>query len=189
MAAGFVATPYLLRFLGAERLGAFRAAQQWTSYLGFLYVGLGPTLVVLLLRPASRGDLAGTVGVLKSGMRITMRQMLCVVLPAGLVLAWFMPDLVGVSASLRIELRWGTLLGLVALLLDPLDPFRSVLACRQMGSLINLALSLQSVTIATVAVWLAWRGWGLPGQFIANVIGIAAFFAMSVYFAVRHLSG
>ena len=80
MAAGFVATPYLLRFLGAERLGAFRASQQWTSYLTFLYLGLGPTLVVLLLRPASKGDLAGTVGVLKSGMRITMRQTLMFVL-------------------------------------------------------------------------------------------------------------
>jgi O-antigen/teichoic acid export membrane protein len=97
MAAGFITTPYLLRFLGAERLGAFRASQQWTSYLGFLYVGLGPTLIVMLLKPASRGDLAGTVGVLKSGMRITMRQTLSIVLPAGLVLAWFMPDLVGAS--------------------------------------------------------------------------------------------
>jgi O-antigen/teichoic acid export membrane protein len=189
MAAGFITTPYLLRFLGAERLGAFRASQQWTSYLGFLYVGLGPTLIVMLLKPASRGDLAGTVGVLKSGMRITMRQTLSIVLPAGLVLAWFMPDLVGVSPSLRSELRLGTLLGLVALLLDPLDLFRSVLACRQLGSLVNLGLSLQSVTISAVAVWLAWLGWGLPGQFIANVIGIAACSAMLVSFAVSHLSG
>jgi len=188
MAAGFITTPYLLRFLGAERLGAFRASQQWMSYLAFLYVGLGPTLVVLLLRPASKGDLAGTVGVLKSGMRITMRQMLWVALPAGLVLAWFMPQLVGVSASLRSELRWGTLFGLAALLLDPLDLFRTVLQCRQLGSLVNLGLSLQTVTISAVAVWLAWLGWGLPGQFIANVIGIAACSAVLVTFAVRHLS-
>src|SRR5713101_8203364 len=34
MAVSFATTPYLLRFLGAERLGAFRASQQWTSYLG-----------------------------------------------------------------------------------------------------------------------------------------------------------
>src|SRR5712692_5364267 len=119
MAVSFVTTPYLLRFLGAERLGAFRASQQWTSYLGFLYVGLGPALMVLLLKPASRGDLAGTVGVLKSGMRITMRQTLWIVLPAGIVLSWFMPELVGVSASLRSELRWGTILGLAIFLLAP----------------------------------------------------------------------
>jgi O-antigen/teichoic acid export membrane protein len=189
MAAGFVATPYLLRFLGAERLGAFRASQQWTNYLTFLYVGLGPTLVVLLLKPASRGDLAATVGVLKSGMRITMRQTLWVVLPAGIVIAWFMPELVGASASIRSELRWGTILGLVSFLLAPLDVFRAVLACRQLGSLVNLGLSVQSVAISGVAVWLAWLGWGLPGQFVASVIGIAAFSAISAYFAVSHLSG
>jgi O-antigen/teichoic acid export membrane protein len=189
MAAGFVATPYLLRFLGAERLGAFRASQQWIDYLGFLYVGLGPTLVVLMLKPASRGDLAGTVGVLKSGMRITMRQTLLVVLPAALVLAWFMPQLVGVSAALRSELRWGTTLGVLVLLLAPLEMFRSLLACRQLGALVNVALSVQSVTISAVAVWLAWLGWGLPGQFIATVIGIAACSALLLTFAVNQLSG
>jgi O-antigen/teichoic acid export membrane protein len=189
MAAGFVTTPYLLRFLGAERLGAFRASQQWTSYLTFLYVGLGPTLVVLMLRPASKGDLAGTVGVLKSGMRITMRQTLWFVLPAGIVITWFMPQLVGVSASLSSELRWGTMLGLAALLLTPFDVFRSVLACRQLGALVNVGLSVQAVTISAIAVWLAWLGWGLPGQFVANVIGIAVFSALSAWFAARHLSG
>jgi O-antigen/teichoic acid export membrane protein len=189
MAAGFVTTPYLLRFLGAERLGAFRASQQWTSYLTFLYVGLGPTLVVLLLRPASRGDLAGTVGVLKSGMRIMMRQTLWFVLPAGIVITWFMPQLVGVSAAMSSELRWGTMLGLAAYLFTPLEVFRSVLACRQLGWLVNVGLSIQAVTISAIAVWLAWLGWALPGQFIASVIGIAAFSAVSAYFAVNHLSG
>ena len=189
MLAGFVTTPYLLRFLGAERLGAFRASQQWTSYLTFLYVGLGPSLLVLLLRPASRGDLAATVGVMKSGMRITMRQTLSVVLPAGIAISWFMPELVGISPSLRSELRWGTMLGLLALLLAPLDLFRATLTCRQLGSLVNVGLSVQSLTISAVAVWLAWLGWGLPGQFIAGVIGIAAFSAISAYFAVSHLRG
>ena len=188
MAAGFVTTPYLLRFLGAERLGAFRASQQWTSYLTFLYVGLGPTLVVLLLRPASKGDLAATVGVLKSGMRITMRQTLMFVLPVGIVISWFMPALVGVSASMRTELRWGTMLGMAAYILVPLEMFRSVLACRQLGWLVNVGLSIQAIVISAIAVWLAWLGWGLPGQFIANVIGIAVFSAISVYFAVNHLS-
>jgi O-antigen/teichoic acid export membrane protein len=189
MLAGFITTPYLLRFLGPERLGAFRASQQWTSYLTFLYVGLGPTLLVLLLRVASQGDLPGTVGVLKSGMRITMRQTLSIVLPAGIVISWFMPELVGVSASLRSELRWGTMLGLVSFLLAPTEMFRSVLAARQLGSLVNLGLSVQLIAISTFGIWLAWLGWGLPGQFVASVAGIAAFSAISAYFALNHLSG
>ena len=189
MLMGFIVTPYLLRFLGAERLGAFRASQQWGSYLPFLYVGLAPSLVVMLLKPASRRDLAGTVAVLKSGIAIGMRQTLTIVLPAGLVMAWFMPELVGVSGQLAEELRWGVLLSLAGVLLAPLDVFRSALACLQLGYLVNIALSVQSFAIAGFAVWLAWLGWGLPGQFGANVIGLTLFSAMSAYFAIYYLRG
>jgi O-antigen/teichoic acid export membrane protein len=189
MLVGFIVTPYLLRFLGAERLGALRASQQWGSYLPFLYVGLGPSLVVMLLKPASRGDLEGTAAVLKSGMAIVMRQTLTIVLPAGLVLAWFMPELVGVSAPLGNELRWGVLIGMVGVFLAPLEVFRSALACLQLGYLVNIALSVQSFAIAGFAVWFAWLGWGLQGQFVANVIGLALFSALSAYFAIYHLRG
>jgi O-antigen/teichoic acid export membrane protein len=189
MLVGFIVTPYLLRYLGAERLGALRASQQWTSYLPFLYIGLGPSLVVMLLEPASRGDLARTAAVLKSGIAIVMRQTMAIVLPAGLLMAWFMPELVGVSAPLRNELRWGAMLGMAAVLLAPMEAFRSALACLQLGYLVNIALSVQSFAIAGLAVWLAWLGWGLPGQFAANVTGLALFSALSAYFASRHLRG
>src|SRR5579884_1438401 len=163
MLAGFVATPYLLRFLGAERLGAFRAAQQWFSYVQFLYIGLTPALVVMLLRPASRGDLDGMAAVIKAGIRIGMRQTLTIIIPAAAVMAWFMPELVGISAPLRGELRWGAMLALIACPLAPLEVFRSALACRQLGYLINIGLLVQALAIAGISVWLAWLGFGLPG--------------------------
>jgi len=47
---------------------------------------------------------------------------------------------------------------------------------------VNAALSVQSFAIAGLAVWLAWLGWGLPGQFAANVLGLALFSALTVYF-------
>jgi O-antigen/teichoic acid export membrane protein len=188
MLVGFIVTPYLLRYLGAERLGALRASQQWTNYLPFLYVGLGPSLAVMLLKPASRGDLERTAAVLKSGVSLMMRQTLTVMLPGGLAMAWFMPELVGVSAPLRSELRWGAMLGVTASLLMPLEIFRSVLSCMQLGYLVNIALSVQSFAIAGFAVWLAWLGWGLPGQFAANVLGMALFSALAVYFAGHYLA-
>lgn len=189
MMVGFIVTPYLLRYLGAERLGAFRASQQWTSYLPFLYAGLGPSLVVMLLKPASRGDLAGTAAVLKAGIAIVRRQTLTIVLPAGLVMAWFMPELVGVSVPLRNELRWGVVLATAGTLLAPMDAFRSTLACFQLGYLVNIALSIQSFAISGFAVWLAWLGWGLPGQYAANVLGLILFSVFSAYFAIHHLRG
>lgn len=189
MLVGFIATPYLLRFLGAERLGAYRASLQWFSYLQFFYVGLTPALVVMLLRPASRDDLDGIVAVLKSGVRIGMRQSFTVVLPVALLVAWFMPDLVGISHPLRNELRWGCMIGLLGLFTAPLDAFRSVLACRQLGYLINIGLLIQSLVITGVSVWLAWLGFGLPGQYVGNIAGLAVFAGLAMMFVSYHLSG
>jgi O-antigen/teichoic acid export membrane protein len=183
MLASFVATPYLLRYLGAERLGAFRTAQQWNSYLGFLYLGLGPSIVVMLLRPASLGDLNGAAAMIKSAVRVSMRQTVLVVLPAGIAMAWMMPTLLGISPALYSETRVAAFVGLVSLLLIPLEPFRSILACRQLGYLVNVALAVQALIIAGMSVWLAKLGAALVGQFAATVVGTAAFSAITIYFA------
>ncbi|HVB81620.1 MAG TPA: polysaccharide biosynthesis C-terminal domain-containing protein [Candidatus Binataceae bacterium] len=189
MLAAFIATPYLLRFLGAERLGAYRASQQWLSYVQFLYVGLTPALVVMLLRPASRDDLDGMAVVLKSGIRIAMRQSFTVVLPVAALVAWFMPELVGISPALHDELRWGCLISLFALFIVPLESFRSVLACRQLGYQVNIGLLVQSLVITGVSVWLAWLGFGLPGQYVGSLAGMMVFAALAMIFAWRHLAG
>ncbi len=155
----------------------------------FLYIGLTPALVVMLLRPASRGDLDGMAAVIKAGIRIGMRQTLTIIIPAAAVMAWFMPALVGISAPLRGELRWGAMLALIACPLAPLEVFRSALACRQLGYLINIGLLVQALAIAGISVWLAWLGFGLPGQFVGNVAGLAVFSALAATFTIYHLSG
>src|SRR5260370_11410531 len=80
------------------------------------------------------------------------------------------------------------MIGVTALLLTPSDVFRSALSCMQLGYLVNIALSVQSFAIAGLAVWLAWLGWGLPGQFAANVLGLALFSALTVYFVGYYLA-
>jgi len=189
MLAAFIATPYLLQFLGAERLGAYRASQQWLSYTQFFYVGLAPALAVMLLRPASRDDLDEIAAVLKSGIRIGMRQSFTAVLPVAALVAWFMPELVGISRPLHDELRWGCLISLFGLILAPLDAFRSVLMCRQLGYLVNIAILVQSLMVTGVSVWLAWLGLGLPGQYVGYIAGLVVFSALAVLFACYHLSG
>src|SRR5262244_3179116 len=48
LAAALVATPLLLRWLGQEKLGAFRAASDWAGYLSLLELGLGGALLPLV---------------------------------------------------------------------------------------------------------------------------------------------
>src|SRR5580658_7987103 len=120
MAAGLVATPYLLRYLGAERLGAFRAAQQWNGYLYYLYLGLSPALMVVLLRATNTGNRDRLSALVKSGVRLLIRQSFLLVLPCAVILAWFMPDLVPVSRPLRSELRIGAMIYLAMVVISPL---------------------------------------------------------------------
>jgi O-antigen/teichoic acid export membrane protein len=187
MAVGFVATPYLLLYLGAERLGAFRAAQQWTGFLPYLYLGLGPALTVIMLRPASRGDLKQAAAVVKEGLRLEYRQTLLLVAPIAAVMAWWMPTLVPVSPGLRNELRVGVLISLVGVLLNPFEMFRLLLECVQWGYVVNIALTVQALITIGGGVWLAWRGYGIPGQFVALLAGMLVFALLVGVFAVARL--
>ncbi|GEM_PF-2527631 len=189
MAVAFVTTPYILHYLGADRLGAFRAAQQWTGYLIYLYFGLNPALAVMLLKFASRGEIDRAVSVVKAGIRLELRQSLIFVAPAGLLMAWFMPVLVPVAPHLQTELRIGALLFLLALPLAAVEVVRSFLECLQRAYLVHLALLVQAIITMVGAVWLAWCGYGLIGQFVAYVAGMLAFAMLIAAFAIPRLSG
>ena len=164
--AGFLTTRYLLARLGAERLGALRAAQQWTGFLTHFHFGLGAAVGVLLLEAVTQRAGDRVRGLLKTGLKMLFRQSLFIV-PLNLVLAWYMPVLVPVSPHLGNELRLGSLIGVAVLLISPLDLFRATLECLQLGSLVNLATAGQSIAIAGLAVLLAYLGYELPGQFVA----------------------
>ncbi len=189
MTVGFVATPYLLAFLGAERLGAFRAAQQWTGYLPYLYFGLGPALTVFILRATSRGYLEQASSLVKAGLRLEFSQTLVLVAPIGVIMAWCMPALVPVNTALRNELRVGAFIYLISLLLTPLEMFRLLLECVQCGYLVSIALLVQALAALGGGVWLAWLGYGIPGQFIALLAGMFAFSVLAVVFAMGCLPG
>lgn len=187
MAVGFVTTPYLLRFLGAERLGAIRASQQWNGYLPHLHFGLGSSLEVLVMDSVNRRDTAGTAALLRAGFRLLARQAAFLVVPCGLILAWIMPILVPVNPALSVELRVGALIGLIMFLGSPFDIFRTVLACQQRGFLIAFALTIQSLIVAGLAVWLAWASYGIPGQFASQAFGVLLFAALMTWFVARRI--
>jgi O-antigen/teichoic acid export membrane protein len=187
MAVGFVATPYLLLFLGAERLGAIRASQQWNGYLPHLHFGLGSSLNVLVMDSINQRDAADTAAVARAGFRLLARQAAIVVMPFAIVMAWMMPVLVPVEAPLRMELRVGAFIGLLMFLSSPFDIFRTVLGCQQRGYLIAFALMVQAVLAAGLAVWLAWAGYGIPGQFATQAAGVLLFSLLMTWFVTRQM--
>jgi O-antigen/teichoic acid export membrane protein len=189
MLAGFVATPLLIRYLGSERFGALRASQQWGGYAVYLYFGLDAALCVLALERAGRGQLLQLAALTRTALKLILWQSLVVVLPASLLLAWFMPVLVPVSSGLRNELRIASLLGAAAVPLAAPQFFGAVLGCLQRSYLQTAASLLQSLVGVALAVWLAWLGYGLIGQVIAFVAASAICATMLAWFALRQMPG
>jgi O-antigen/teichoic acid export membrane protein len=173
---GFVTTPLLLRWLGAERLGAFRAASDWAGYLALFDMGLAVALQVLFTRAYSRHDPRETTTALAVGLRAYVRVCAFMLL-AGSALALAITWLVPVSPEWAGSLRLGFAIGLLPVLWLPLGAFRSLAEGSQRGYVVSGLLLLQSTLIAAFSLLFAWLGLGIPGQFLAAAIGSAAFSA------------
>lgn len=181
---GFAATPFLLEFLGEERFGAYRAFEGWAGYVMLLSFGLAGGLGILVFGNRPPTVMGPPLGILREGFRLQVRQSILVLLPSALLLGWAMPSLVPVSAPLRDELRIGAMVALgLGALLAPIGLFRTVLEYAQLGYRVSVALTVQSLVITAIGVWLAWSRFGLAGMFIAGIAGTVVFHAMLLWFA------
>jgi O-antigen/teichoic acid export membrane protein len=171
---GFAATPLILRWLGAERYGAFRAASDWLGYVGLLEFGIGGALQVLFARSLGKDDRVGVVATIRAGVRAYLAAaMLMAAFAAGLIAV--LPELIHLPGELTGELRWGCVIYLCGLLLLPLAVFRALAEAGQRGYLVNALVGVQAVVITGGSVILARAGWGLVGQFAALILGALVF--------------
>lgn len=186
---GFVATPFLLRWLGEERFGAFRAASDWFGYLSLLEFGLGGALLALLAQAVGRGDARATEATLATGIRWYVRIVL-VMIAAGLALASMITWLVPVSPEHTGDLRRGVLIAVLGLTLLPFSAaFKSLAEATQRSYWINVLLLVQSLTITGTALVLAWAGWGITGQFLAVLAGALLFNLPLIWTGLRRYPG
>ena len=174
MAVGLVATPLLLRYLGEERFGAFRAASDWMGHLSVVGIGLSGALLPLFSRSISQKNVPAVRAAIRAGFRGYLRATVIAIVLGGLLLA-ILPWLVVVSGHVTSDLRWGFAIGLVGCLLLPLGTFRSLAEANQRSSVVNSWVIVQFLVTTSLAVLLAWSGFGIVGQFVALIIGSACF--------------
>jgi O-antigen/teichoic acid export membrane protein len=185
---GLAATPLLLRWLGAERFGAFRAASDWTGHLSIFELGLNWALIPLFARALGRGDLPTVRAILRAGMRVYLGAAL-LMLTAGAGLALVIVRLVPVSSWAAHDLRDGCWVGLLAVLMVPLSPFRALAEADQKSYLINCLLIVQTLVVTGLGLVLAWAGWGIRGQFLAASLGLYPFLLLLMRDGLRRYSG
>jgi O-antigen/teichoic acid export membrane protein len=189
LAVGFIATPWLLRWLGEETYGAFRVGSDWLGYLTLLEFGVSGALPPLLARAFSKNELQKVPELLAVGIRAYL-GITGSMLIAGLVLTGFIPHLVKISPEHVRGLRWGCLIGLVNVFWLPLAaPFRSVVEARQRGYWITLLLTLQSLVVTGSGLLLAWMKFGITGQFVAFALGCSCFNAVMIWYGTRSYPG
>jgi len=167
---GFVSTPLLLRWLGTERFGVFRAATDWFGFIGLLEFGLAGGLETMFARSLGTDDRSAVVATIRSALRAYMAIAgLMIVVGAGLTVA--MPNLTRASSDLAWELQIGCVINLFGLLFLPLSLFRPLAEAGQRGYLINLLLLGQLLATTGASLIFAAAGGGLIGQFVALVVG------------------
>lgn len=166
--AGLLATPLLLRWLGAERLGAYRALVDWSGYLTFMEQGLGGALMAALAVRIGQDDRPAVTRMVATGLRAYGRLALAQ-LAAGLVLVAGVPYLISLNQVSRHELGVAAALAFLPVVLTPLLVFRALAEARQRGYLNSILLAAQVTVMTALSLFAAWSGWGLIGQAAAFV--------------------
>lgn len=182
IAVGLWATPLILRWLGEERYGAYRAAQDWLGYVGLLELGLGGALVALLAQAIR--DTRRVSRVLAAGLRAYAAAGVVMAI-AGVALVIAAPALVPVAAAERFDLRLGFAFGLAAILTLPLTAFRLLAEARQRSYFVNTLLAVQVICITLLSLGAACLGWGIAGQFLAAFIGTLPATALLTWHGLR----
>jgi O-antigen/teichoic acid export membrane protein len=181
---GMVSTPWLLYWLGDERYGAFRSTSDWMGYLNLLELGLSGSLMPLLASAMAQGDRQQVELTLATGIRAYLKVVMLMLL-VGLGLGALLTQLVPVKLSLQHELEVGYWIGLLNFLWLPLTPFRLITDASQRGYLTNILFIIQSLSITSSALCLARSGFGLPGQFLAVVLGGLIFNSLIIWQGIR----
>jgi len=164
--AGLLATPWLLRWLGHERLGALKALTDWLGYLTFFELGLGGAMMAALAIRIGQGDRETVERLLAAGLGVHCRVMLAS-LAGGIGLVAVLPYVIPADDLSPTELRLAGVVGLLSLLLAPLLVFRALAEARQRSYVYWLLLTVQVLLMTGLSLVVARAGWGLVGQALA----------------------
>src|SRR5499426_2909095 len=129
-AVGLLATPWLLIWLGPDRLGAFKAITDWVGYLTFFELGMGGAIMAALAMKIGEGDTASVGRMIAAGFRVYSRVVLASI-AGGIVLLAAMPVVIPSKEFWHGELRTSGVIALLSLLLTPLLVFRALAEARQ----------------------------------------------------------
>jgi O-antigen/teichoic acid export membrane protein len=159
--AGLVVTPVVLHELGTETFGIWSFIGSITIYLMVLDFGVGPSIVRFAAEARGRRSPEDTNALASVGLAL-YGVIGAVTLPAGIAIAWLVPELVSTPDDLVWPARISTFLVVLGIALRfPLGLFNNLLLGHQRFDIQNLANFLSTVLYAGLVVLLIPGGGGL----------------------------
>ena len=183
-ASGLLATPWLLVWLGPERVGAFKALTDWIGYLTFFELGMGGAMMAAFAMKIGQEDSAGLSRMIAAGLRVYSIVMLGSLTAGGALLA-AIPIVIPSTDLGSGELRISAAITLLSLFLTPLLVFRALADASQRSYIYWLLLTVQIILITGLSLLMAWAGWGLIGQTLAWTVSQAPALLVLVWDSVR----
>jgi len=174
---GLVATPFLFRWLGPDRLGAWRVIESWVAYLGVLPTCLALATVFRLSQLLDQGDRECTNRYLTTAA-VVFTVVAAAIVVVGAAAAPIVPRLVSAPDELEGELVTAYLLVVGGAALTPLGLPRLLLQAAQKGYVVNSTQLVGSLALTGSGLALAYHRAGLPGQAAAVLIGTVVSLAL-----------
>lgn len=172
LSVALFSTPLLIGWLGEDRFGAFRMLIEYGGYLVLLENGLRGALAPLLVRALGRNDERALRATMATGTWLYLAMVLTATTAALALWPW-LGSLFGLEGAPLDDLRAAWLLNLLTFPVLMLAPLRVLTEAGQRGYLINLLITVQAVATVLLSLLLAWAGWGILGQVVALLVGLA----------------
>ncbi len=166
--AGALATPLILRALGTERFGAFRAMADAFAYLWLLEIGLSGSLMTRLVHALGTRNDDAVRRIMASGWRAYWIIAIAMLF-GGAGLTLILPTFLHLRSVNPHEMQMACLVLLINALVTPAALFRALAEARQRGYIVHISQTAIALLTVVFAVMAARAGWGLQGQAAASV--------------------
>lgn len=185
---GLIATPFILRGVGSEQYGTFRALLEWLGYLTLLELGINEAMIPLLARAVGQNKKQETEEVLAVGFKAGLITLLMKA-ASGVALLGIVATLLKSYSNDRADIRVALAIGVIHSFLSITTPFRSQMEVRNLGYKINLWLILQALLTTVFSLFFAQKGWGVTGQMLALLLSSVPYHLMIAYYTTRDYPG
>ncbi len=171
MIIGFISVPYLLKWLGSEKLGAYRLLIDWTTNISFLELGVGGSLIPIFCSAWSKGSTTSLEKTLVAGFWAYAKT-LPVIFVACFILYLNLDRVISVDQVVKTDLVISFFIVISGFILLPFTVIQIYYEAIEKTFVTSVIIFIQLILTTIFSLFFAYLGYGIKGQAIAFLIGL-----------------